>query len=291
MAVLSVPFLFFSYIQGVAVQDKGYFLEIGEKGEERLDVLNNLTNDSSKGFLKKIGLYSGMNVLEIGCGKGQMSVWLAKQVLPDGKVIATDSSLEQIKLAKELAAKEGINNIDFQVVSAYDLGSLGLQNQLDLIFSRFVFIHLVDHLSVLKTVKDLLKPHSGMLVLQELIASHIFTYPESEVIKTWFELALKIYKHYNKDPDFGKKLLSVYSDAGLDVIDYEYHHSLLKSENEKLQMVRGTLECEKFLLEHQLASKEEIDLLIEKLKQEAKDERMVVSFMPNIIIAGTRSND
>ncbi|MGB7977787.1 MAG: methyltransferase domain-containing protein [Chlamydiales bacterium] len=271
------------------MQDKGYFLEIGEKGEERLDVLNSLTNDSSQTFLKKMGLKAGMTVLELGCGAGQMSVWLAKEVQPNGRVIAVDSSGEQIRLAKAMAAKEGIDNIDFQVVSAYDLDSLDLENQLDFVFSRFVFIHLIDHRSVLNTIQTLLKPGSGVVVIQDLIASHIFSYPESQVVDEWLALALKIYAHYGKDPDFGKRLLPFYLDVGLRILDYEYFHPLLKTEYEKLQMARGTLECEKFLLEHGLSTRETIDLLVQKLKEEAKNEGAIISFMPNIIVAGIRA--
>lgn len=274
--------------QKAVLKDKGYFLEVGEKGKERLDILNNLSNDSSKDFLRKIGLSPGMNVLEIGCGTGEMSVWLAKQVLPNGKVIAIDNSSEQIRISRELAKKENISNIDFRVDSAYNLNSLELKDQLDVVFSRYVFIHLVDHLSALNAIKGLLKPGSGSVVIQDLIVSHIFSYPESEVINQWRTLNLTTYNHYNKDPDFGKKLVSFCSENGLDVVDYEYNHPLLKTEHEKLQMVRGLFECEKLLLEQKIASKEKIDLMIHKLKEVAKDNRMVVSFMPNMIVAGRR---
>lgn len=267
------------------MKDEGYFLEVGDKGKERLDVLNDLVNESSMNFLRKMGLRSNMKILEIGCGAGQMTVWLAKQVLKGGKVIAIDSSDKQLTSAQSLAEQEGLTNIEFRLLSAYEINLLP-SSTFDMVFARFVFAHLLEHRSVLEKVKDVLKPKTGTIVIQDVIASHIFSYPENSLFNQWLQLALTVYQHFNKDPDIGKKLVGLYHEVGLTAIDYEYHHPLLKTEHEKLQMVRGIVESKKFMLEHNLADERTLDKLIEDLTVEANSPETIVSFMPNMIVGG-----
>lgn len=267
------------------MKDKGYFLEVGDKGKERLDVLNDLVNESSMNFLKKMGFRSNMTILEIGCGAGQMTAWLAKEVLKDGKVIAIDSSEKQLNIAQSLAKQQGLTNIEFRLLSAYEINLLP-SNTFDMIFARFVLAHLLEHRSVLEKIKDVLKSQTGTVVIQDVIVSHIFSYPESSLVNQWLQLALTVYQYFNKDADIGKKLVGLYHAVGLTVVDYEYHHPLLKTEHEKLQMVRGLLECKKFVLEHNLADERTFDKLVEDLTMKANSPESIVSFMPNMIVGG-----
>lgn len=211
------------------IKDKTYFLEVGEAGAERLGVLNELTNNSSQNFLLEMGLKPGMKIMELGCGTGQMTIWLAKYVQPTGTVIAIDNSSEQINIARQLAQKEEVRNIEFYVASAYEIDALGMNGMIDMFFARYVFIHLVDHEPVLKKVKNLLKPETGIVVIQDGIISHLFSYPEIPAVNQLFDLTLKLYQYCNKDPDIGKKLIKLYKNVGLKVLDYEYHHPLLKT--------------------------------------------------------------
>src|SRR5574344_2151607 len=63
-------------------------------------------------FLRKKDLIvTNLNILDLGCGVGKNSVYLAKL---DNKVIGIDISPEAIKIAKERAGKES-PDIDFRV--------------------------------------------------------------------------------------------------------------------------------------------------------------------------------
>lgn len=269
-----------------AGQDKGYFLQVGQEGKERLNVLNNLVNPSSQEFLKKIGLKPGITVLELGCGTGEMAIWIAKQISP-GKVIAIDNSSQQIAIARKLAQKEGVNNIEFKVISAYDLDKTELKGQIDLIFSRFVLNHLVAPLNVLYSLKDILKT-GGILVIHDMIASNTLCYPENKTIKEWLNLLFKYYSLYKKDPNIGIKLVSLFNKIGLNVIDYEHHQALLKTPNEKLQIMRGVLETRQDILDKKMLSEEAFATLISNLKQLASDSTRVLSFPANMIVAGKK---
>ncbi|KJV81266.1 methyltransferase domain protein [Rickettsia hoogstraalii str. RCCE3] len=264
-------------------KDDTYYLEVGKKGEERLNILNQSMNESSCNFLSKMGLKSGMKVLELGCGTGQMAIFLAQQVMPLGTV---DNSVQQIEIAQKSAQEAGVNNIEFHVISANDINSLGLNNTIDLVFARFLFAHLIERQSVLNTVKNVLKLETGVIVLQEPISSQKFCYPESPALNQLTALSVKVSKYFKKDINLGMKLIELYHNTGLKVLDYEYHDPLSKTKDEKLQFYRALVEAEPTVLKHNLAIEEEISNIKKGLIDLAEDDNVMVSGIPNVIIGG-----
>jgi len=53
------------------------------------------------------GIQRGMHVLELGCGAGDISLWIAKLVGPAGLVIGVDESAEVIEAAEKRATVSG----------------------------------------------------------------------------------------------------------------------------------------------------------------------------------------
>ena len=77
-----------------------YIVEIGENGSVGLDKLDYCFNPNTKTFLLRAGLKSDMSVLDIGCGSGVMTCWLAQQVGANGQVIAIENDMNQLKAAE-----------------------------------------------------------------------------------------------------------------------------------------------------------------------------------------------
>ena len=72
--------------------------------------------------IKKIPLRGGMRVVDYGCGAGRYTIPIAKSVGPEGKVFAVDICPPAIKYVEELAAKEGLKNIEPVLVESYNTG-------------------------------------------------------------------------------------------------------------------------------------------------------------------------
>ena len=75
-----------------------YTHKTGTADEIRLQLLNDIHNGGSQAFILK-NLRSSDDVLDVGCGQGQMTLWLAQQTT--GHVLSIDSSEEQIAIAKK----------------------------------------------------------------------------------------------------------------------------------------------------------------------------------------------
>ena len=70
--------------------------------QDRLGLMNELLNANS---LREMHLAPGERVLDVGCGLGQLSRDVARQVGPAGLVVAVERSSEQLEVARRLAAE------------------------------------------------------------------------------------------------------------------------------------------------------------------------------------------
>ena len=62
-------------------------------------------------------LHSGQKLLDIGSGRGTITVGLAKAVSP-GEVIGVDMEESQIAAARDHAAEKGVSNVHFTAMDA-----------------------------------------------------------------------------------------------------------------------------------------------------------------------------
>jgi len=118
-------------------------------------------------LVQRSGIKDGMHVLEIGCGSGAYTTFVARAVGGDGKVYALDIQPEMLQqLENKLAKPENkdIRNIELVNSSAYDLPFD--DDSLDLVYMVTVFQEIPDSSRALQQVKRVLKP-GGILAVTE----------------------------------------------------------------------------------------------------------------------------
>ena len=79
-------------------------LEMGAATVNRLELVDRVYGSSSRALLHRAGLREGMRVVELGCGVGTMTAWLADQVGPAGSVIAVDTDDRHLEQAQRRCA-------------------------------------------------------------------------------------------------------------------------------------------------------------------------------------------
>ena len=155
-------------------KEEHYQCEVQKGGSKGLDLLDLIFNEPTMHFIKSNGIKPGMKVLDIGCGTGIMSRWLAEQVGENGKVIAIDNNENQIEAAKQHAAKNEIGNIEYKLFSAYDI--LDLKVKFDLIYCRFVLHHLESPRKAITLFYSALN-EGGIYIGEEGLVNAAFAYP------------------------------------------------------------------------------------------------------------------
>ncbi|MBL7016543.1 MAG: class I SAM-dependent methyltransferase, partial [Kiritimatiellales bacterium] len=122
-----------------------------------------LPGDSQLELLPNIGKNSGgiFQCLEIGCGAGQNSIFLAKQ---GAQCVAIDISEEQLAHGRKLAAKENVN-VDFRCVSMDSLQEGAWEPaSFDLIHSSYALPFSADPAKVISDCAAMLKLGGTLLL-------------------------------------------------------------------------------------------------------------------------------
>jgi SAM-dependent methyltransferase len=140
-----------------------YALATGEAAAHRLRILHGLYGPGSRRLLLEAGLRRGMRVADFGCGVGLVTALLAKLVGPEGHVIGLDSSAAQLAQARQRMPACG-TNIRFVEASAIDSGLP--RASFDLVYCRFLLLHLPEPERALREMGALLKPN-GILVCED----------------------------------------------------------------------------------------------------------------------------
>ncbi|MCK4722030.1 MAG: methyltransferase domain-containing protein, partial [Dehalococcoidia bacterium] len=135
------------------------------------------------------GIKEGMHVLEVGCGSGAFTTFVARVVGREGRVYALDIQPEMLKQLEHKLAKpenEDIKNIELVNSSAYDLpfddGSL------DLVYMVTVLQEIPDRSKALEQVRRVLNP-GGILAVTEWLVDPDYPW-KSTTIKIGKEAGL-----------------------------------------------------------------------------------------------------
>lgn len=136
----------------------GYVLGHHLKGEgKRLALMSELLDPMHRRYLESLDVVkSGARTLEVGCGNGSISAWLARRVAPDGRAIAVDLdlSLVDVHLPNLELRKTDI------MAGPVDPGSF------DLITARAVLHHVADAEKAIANLAASLRPGGAILLIE-----------------------------------------------------------------------------------------------------------------------------
>ena len=100
-------------------------------------------------------LRPGMELLDVGCWPGSITVGLAEAVAP-GLVVGVDLQAAQVEQARAVAAERGVNNVRFEMADTYRLPFADAS--FDVVFANAVLMHLHDPLVALRELRRVLRP-------------------------------------------------------------------------------------------------------------------------------------
>lgn len=124
----------------------------------------NPANDPSARFFGSIGIAPGARVLDVGCGIGDLSRYVAALAGPDGEVVAIDRSDEALAAARASEADPRAAPIRYRAVDLS--GDLPVLGRFDAIVGRRVLMYLPDAAATLARLAAMAAP-GGILAFQE----------------------------------------------------------------------------------------------------------------------------
>ncbi len=128
-----------------------------DETRERFPALTDLYDSETIRCLQAVGVAPGWHCLEVAAGGGSIARWLASQVVPDGRVLATDIDVRFLESLADPVLEVRRHDIIRDPMPETDF---------DLVHARLILVHLPERELALAKMASALKP-GGWLVCEE----------------------------------------------------------------------------------------------------------------------------
>jgi ubiquinone/menaquinone biosynthesis C-methylase UbiE len=155
-------------------------------------------------------LAPGIQLLDVGCGPGTITLDFAGRVAP-GRVLGIDASESVIELARAEQAERRIGNVEFRTADVY---ALDLDdNTFDVVHAHQVLQHLADPVAALREMRRVCKP-GGVVSARDGDYTAMTWYPADPALDRWIEIYNTVARANDGEPDAGRYLLAWAHAAG-----------------------------------------------------------------------------
>jgi ubiquinone/menaquinone biosynthesis C-methylase UbiE len=181
----------------------------------RLIAQGELVAPLTRRLFERAGIASGMRVLDIGSGSGDVAFLAAQFVGPEGGVIGADRDPAQVAFAEERVKANGLSNVRFV---AEDFREIELSPPVDAIVGRLVLMYAADPLDALRRALRNLKA-GGVIALQESVIDYdgpVLIEPLDCLAARAAEWFRAGFRHAGVQPRMGMRLFGLMRAAGLE---------------------------------------------------------------------------
>ncbi|MEO7573993.1 MAG: methyltransferase domain-containing protein [Acidimicrobiales bacterium] len=149
-------------------------------------------------------LTQGVEVLDVGCGPGTITVDIARRVAP-GRVVGVDAAPDAVDVAAEAADAAGVVNLDLAVgdVCALDHPD----DAFDVVHAHQVLQHLADPVAALREMRRVCRP-GGVVAVRDSIYRAMTWFPADPALDRWLAVYCGVAEANGGEPDAGSRLRS-----------------------------------------------------------------------------------
>ncbi|MFN0317716.1 MAG: SAM-dependent methyltransferase [Burkholderiales bacterium] len=122
--------------------------------EDGVTALNEAETESLRLTCENADLQDGQHILELGCGWGSLTLWMARHY-PKSKIVAVSNSYSQRTFIMQQARDRGLDNLE---VITSDMNAFGTDRKFDRVVSVEMFEHMRNWRLLFARVHDWLRP-------------------------------------------------------------------------------------------------------------------------------------
>jgi SAM-dependent methyltransferase len=181
-----------------------YVLDHHNRGEgERLTLMSRLLDPMHRRYLEQLGIGAGERTLEVGCGNGTISQWLARQIGPDGTATAVDLDLSLIEA--------DVSNL--VLVRGDIVAGPVAPREFDLVTARAVLHHVANAQIAVENLVSSMRPGGAILLIEpDFLPVSVAEPPE---IREFWDGWLAWSRRQGIDYFIGRRLPAMLADLGL----------------------------------------------------------------------------
>lgn len=169
--------------------------------------MSELLDPMHRRHIEALGVGPGARTLEVGCGNGSLSAWLAKRIAPGGKALAVDLDLSLVDA--EVPGLE-FRRADIRAAPVEPGG-------FDLVTARAVLHHIADARAAIANLVASARPGGAVLLIEpDFLPVNIAEPPE---IRAFWEGWLQWSREQGIDYLIGRRIAPTLANMGLERIE------------------------------------------------------------------------
>ena len=155
-------------------------------------------------------LRPGMQLLDVGCGPGSITLGLAEVVAP-GRVVGIDIQSLQVEQARARAAARGVATARFEIADVYRLPFP--DDSFDAAFANGVLMHLREPARALGELHRVLRPGGIVGVRDPDFGASLYA-PMTPRLEQWLAMRVQVRQHNGGDPFLSRHYRRLLLEAG-----------------------------------------------------------------------------
>jgi SAM-dependent methyltransferase len=228
-------------------------------------------------LLTEAGITTGMRVLDVGSGSGDVSFLAADMVGSNGYVLGVDRSAAAVDRARSRAHRRNLSNVSFELG---DPAKMHFDGNFDAIIGRFVLMYQDDPANSLQKMMRHLR-QGGVVAFQEADTTACRSWPAVPVFDEAARWLAEGLRSSGARPELGLEMHSVFVDSGLPaprmrmdaVVSGEGDSPVYKLLAEAVRSLGPTLEKSNIASADQV----KIDTLADRMRTEVAAKRAIAT--------------
>ena len=129
----------------------------------RLKIQSDLVNPFLRDMLLRAGIGTGMRVLDVGSGAGDVAIVAAEVVGETGSIVGIDLNPSILETARARVADAGHHNVTF---APGDIRTIELEGTFDAVIGRAVLMYMSDPTAALRRTRSFVRPGGKVAFLE-----------------------------------------------------------------------------------------------------------------------------
>jgi ubiquinone/menaquinone biosynthesis C-methylase UbiE len=194
------------------MSDSPHYTPGSESELERLQLQARCLEGLTRRLVRESGIRTGMRVLDLGSGPGDVAFLLAEAVGPSGSVIGVDREQRSVDLARRRAAEARYGNVAFAVAGD---DSLPADAPFDAAIGRLVLIHQRDPAAMIRRAAAVVRPGGVIAFLEPALHLDGHSLPEVELVRAAAGSLKRFMLAALPSPDVAGRMIPCFMAAGL----------------------------------------------------------------------------